>query len=62
MKHHNPEPKAHPGKIAKVIDLNAQRRRRGERQTNGDEHGRRRVYDLPLIGPNRISVDYFRAA
>ena len=60
MKHHNKEYQPHPRKDGVVVDLTAQRRRRGERQTDGRRP--RKVYDLPLIGPNRISVDYFRAA
>lgn len=57
---HNKEAK--PRKTAVVVDLNAHRRRRGERQTDGKGLRRREKFVLPAVGPNRISVDYLRAA
>lgn len=62
MKHHNQEPETHPLKTGVVIDLSAHRRRRGERRTEGKGVRRRESYDLPLVGPNRIPVDYQKAA
>mgnify|MGYP007100934963 CR=1 FL=1 len=58
----NHNKKAKPQKTVVVVDLNAQRRRRGERQTDGKRLRRREKHVLPAVGPNRISVDYLRAA
>ena len=59
MKHHKEEPNQRKV-TAEVIDLNARRRRRQERIPTKPTP--RRNHELPLIGPNRISVDYLKAA
>ncbi|MCA9780355.1 MAG: hypothetical protein KC800_26700 [Candidatus Eremiobacteraeota bacterium] len=58
MKHHKKETNLHQQR--EVTDLNARRRRRQERRPA--KPAQRRNYELPLIGPNRISVDYLKAA